>query len=186
MYNIAITGPRPHVYKFASRLPGTSFDNLFTSSWSLSFMAYITDLILIKARQYGKVRCITGMALGVDQLFAMAALNAKEQCEDIYIHAAIPCANHSGRWPKKAQDIYNKILSGCDEVYLVHNGPYNNTCMQERNEYMVDLANELIAIYDGKSGGTANCIRYARETHCRINIFSPLSFIGEPSENKAS
>ena len=164
MYNIAITGPRPHVYKFASRLPGTSFDNLFTSSWSLSFMAYMTDLILIKARQYGKVRCITGMALGVDQLFAIAALNAKEQCEDIY----------------------NKILSGCDEVYLVHNGPYNNTCMQERNEYMVDLANELIAVWDGKSGGTANCIRYAKETHCRINIFSPLSFIGKPSENKAS
>ena len=136
MYITAVTCPRPHVYKFASRLPGTSFDNLFTSSWSLSFMAYMTHLILIKARQYGKVRGITGMALGVDQLFAMAALKAKEQCKDIYIHAAIPCVNHSSRWPKKAQDIYNKILSGCDGVYHVHNVPYNNSCMQEGNEYM--------------------------------------------------
>lgn len=186
MYNIAITGPRPHVYKFASRLPGTNFDNLFTSSWSLSFMAHMTELILAKAHQYGKVRCITGMAPGVDQLFAMAAINAKEKCEGITICAAIPCLNHFSRWPKKAQDIYNRILAECDEIHLVHQGPYNNTCIKKRNEYMVDMANELIAIYDGKASGTTNCIRYARETHCRINIFTPISFIEEPIEEKAS
>ena len=177
MYSIAITGPKPNVYKSASRLPGTNFDNILTSSWSLSFMAHMTDYILAKARQYGKIRCITGMALGVDQLFALAAIKAKEKCKDITICAAIPCLNHSSRWPKKAKDIYNKILAECDEMHLVHKGPYNNTCMQKRNEYMVDFANELIAIWDGKSGGTKNAVQYARETYCRINIFTPISFI---------
>ena len=186
MYNIAITGPRPHVYKFASRLPGTSFDNLFTSSWSLSFMAHMTDLILAKAHQYGKVRCITGMALGVDQLFAMAAIRAKAETGSVIIHAAVPCINHSSKWPYKSRRIYDDILKQCDEIHIVHNGPYTKTCLQERNEYMVDMSNELIAIWNGTSGGTANCIKYAKETHSIISIMTPISFIDSPAEYKAS
>ena len=51
---------------------------------------------------------------------------------------------------------------------------------------MVDMCNELIAIWNGTSGGTANCIRYAQETHCKINIMTPISFIDSPAEYKAS
>ena len=95
MYNIAITGHRPHAYKFASKLPETNFENAFTSKWALSFMDKMTDLIIAKVKQHGKVRCITGMALGVDQLFAMAAIRAKAETGSVIIHAAVPCINHS-------------------------------------------------------------------------------------------
>lgn len=51
---------------------------------------------------------------------------------------------------------------------------------------MVDMSNELIAIWNGTSGGTANCIKYAKETHSIISIMTPISFIDSPAEYKAS
>lgn len=29
--------------------------------------------------------------------------------------------------------------------------------MQKRNEYMVDLADKVVAVWDGSKGGTDNC-----------------------------
>ena len=35
-------------------------------------------------------------------------------------------------------------------------------------------------------GGTANCIKYAKETHSIISIMTPISFIDSPAKYKAS
>ena len=35
--------------------------------------------------------------------------------------------------------------------------------MQKRNEYMVDLTDKVIAVWDGSKGGTGNCVRYAEK-----------------------
>ena len=37
---------------------------------------------------------ITGMALGVDTVFALAALELKDEGYGIKLHCAIPCKNH--------------------------------------------------------------------------------------------
>ena len=37
---------------------------------------------------------VSGMALGVDQLFALAVLELKDEGYDIKLHCAIPCKNH--------------------------------------------------------------------------------------------
>lgn len=84
---------------------------------------------------------ITGMALGVDTIFALAVLELKEEGYDIKLHCAIPCKNHSCKWIKESK-------------------PW---IMQKRNEYMVDLADKVIAVWDGSKGGTGNCVRYAEK-----------------------
>ena len=102
---------------------------------------------------------ISGMALGVDQIFAEIAL-----LEDYNLIAAIPCKNHSCKWPRKSQDKYNKILNyyQCKKV-LVNDVEYKPWVMQKRNEWMVDNCDILIAVYQpGRSGGTKNCIDYAK------------------------
>jgi uncharacterized phage-like protein YoqJ len=41
--------------------------------------------------------------------------------------------------------------------------PGLNRAMQRRNEWMVDRADKLVALWDGSWGGTFNCIEYARK-----------------------
>lgn len=45
--------------------------------------------------------------------------------------------------------------------------------MQKRNEYMVDLADRVIAVWDGSKGGTANCIKYAEKVGKEIIKIKP-------------
>lgn len=111
--------------------------------------------------EYECSEAITGMALGVDTVFALAVLELKNEGYNIKLHCAIPCKNHSSKWIKESVDLYNDILHKADIVKLVSDEEYKPWLMQKRNEYMVDLADKVIAVWDGSSGGTANCVKYA-------------------------
>lgn len=116
---------------------------------------------------------ITGMALGVDTVFALAVLELKSEGYDIKLHCAIPCKNHSCKWIKESVDQYNDILSKADIVKLVSDEEYKPWLMQKRNEYMVDLADKIIAVWDGSNGGTANCVKYAEKCGKEIIKIAP-------------
>ncbi len=116
---------------------------------------------------------ITGMALGVDTVFALAVLELKLEGFSIKLHCAIPCKNHGGLWNKESVDLYNNILKKADYVKLVSNESYQPWLMQKRNEYMVDLADKVIAVWDGSPGGTCNCVKYARKKNKEIIQLNP-------------
>ena len=116
---------------------------------------------------------ITGMALGVDTVFALAVLELKNEGYDIKLHCAIPCKNHSCKWIKESVDQYNYILSKADIVKLVSEEEYKPWLMQKRNEYMVDLADKVIAVWDDSKGGTANCVKYAEKVGKEIIRIKP-------------
>lgn len=116
---------------------------------------------------------ITGMALGVDTVFALAVLELKSEGYDIKLHCAIPCRNHSCKWIKESIDQYYNILSKADMIKLVSSEEYKPQLMQKRNEYMVDLADKVIAVWDGSSGGTANCVKYAEKVKKEIIRINP-------------
>lgn len=115
----------------------------------------------------------TGMALGVDQLFALVVLELKNKGHNITLEAAIPCQNHCGRWPASSQKLWQDIVDACDKVTLVTDAPYQPWMMQKRNEYMVDNANLILAIWDGSNGGTANCVHYAQDKGKAIYQINP-------------
>lgn len=58
----------------------------------------------------------SGMALGVDMVFAMAVIELKDAGYNIRLHAAIPCGNQCGRWPASSQELYFKLLSRADTI----------------------------------------------------------------------
>ena len=116
---------------------------------------------------------ITGMALGVDTVFALAVLELKNEGYNIKLHCAIPCKNHSCKWAKESVDQYNYILSKADTVKLVSEEEYKPWLMQKRNEYMVDLADKVIAVWDGSKSGTANCVKYAERIGTEIIKIDP-------------
>lgn len=110
---------------------------------------------------------ISGMALGWDQAWALAAHKL-----NIPIIAAIPCDNMYSKWPEKSQEIFLEILSFCKEIVNVSPGPYAAWKMQKRNEWMVDNCDKLIALYNGSKGGTNNCVAYARtEKRTIVNLW---------------
>lgn len=111
---------------------------------------------------------ITGMALGVDTVFALAALELREEGNEIKLHCAIPCRNQSCKWNKGSVVLYNYILSKADIVKLVSDEEYKPWLMQKRNEYMIDLSDKVIAVWDGSKGGTFNCVSYAEKCNKEI------------------
>lgn len=105
---------------------------------------------------------ITGMAQGVDQIAARACIKLR-----IPFTAAVPFRGQESIWPPAAQAKYHQLLKQAekviytDETYKGVDRSISNL-MQHRNEYLVDQSSLLIGVWDGSSGGTANCIRYAQ------------------------
>lgn len=114
-------------------------------------------------------KVISGMALGFDQYLASVSYKL-----GIPFIAAIPFAGQEKAWPTKSQKTYNKLLSVASEVITVSEGGYSGYKMQVRNEYMCDKCDVLLACYNGDgSGGTYNCIQYAKRNGKEIIIIDP-------------
>lgn len=101
-------------------------------------------------------KAISGMALGWDTAFAEAAIILR-----IPLIAAVPFPGQERMWPQPSQATFQFILSQAAEVVEVSPGPYETWKMQVRNKWMVNHSDKVCALYDGSTGGTANCLAYA-------------------------
>lgn len=112
---------------------------------------------------------IIGMALGIDTLYALIAIEL-----NLPFIAAVPCLNQESKWIEKSRKIYREIVNNslCT-IHYITNQEYTQSCMQKRNEWMVDNCDILIAVWDGTSGGTANCVRYAENESKIIHRINP-------------
>lgn len=111
---------------------------------------------------------ITGMAAGYDLWLGLEALEA-----GIEVWAAKPWAGHRPRIDDQSQ--YARVIEGASKVVEVspaldYPGPW---VYHNRNEWMVDNANEGLAYWSGKkTGGTAACLRYAKSKYRKVtNIY---------------
>jgi uncharacterized phage-like protein YoqJ len=113
-------------------------------------------------------RGITGMALGWDQDFALA-------CYELGIPytAAVPFDGQESRWPDKSKRVYRWLMNRAAEIIVVSPGGYSAGKMLLRNEWMVAECNELLAMYDGSTGGTYHCVKYAREWGREVHNLYP-------------
>lgn len=121
----------------------------------------------------GVYNFISGMALGVDTWAAEIVLEKRMFNKNIKLICAIPCRTQSLRWSPEAVERYDRILSKADEVVYVGE-QYTHDCMMNRNKYMVDRADSLIAVYSGaETGGTAATVKYAATKNKEIIIIDP-------------
>lgn len=115
-------------------------------------------------------KCISGMCSGYDQVAAFICIKL-----GIPFIAALPHINQEKIWPKESQTIYHRILEKASEVVILSEGEYAAYKMQVRNEWLVDNSDCLIACFDGvESGGTYNCIEYAKTQNKPIHIIKPI------------
>ncbi|PLS19644.1 DUF1273 domain-containing protein [Bacillus sp. M6-12] len=123
----------------------------------------------------GEITLISGMALGIDTIWALVAIKLKKDFPNKFkLECAIPCKNHPSRWIKESQEIYYNILKQADKVTQVSNEEYKPWLMQKRNEYMVDTADIVFACWDGTKGGTGNCVDYAKKVKKPIYVLHPF------------
>jgi uncharacterized phage-like protein YoqJ len=127
-------------------------------------------MLLIKS---GVSTFFTGMALGVDTWGAEIILEFKKQRPDLQLIAVLPCEEQANKWSPEQRERYFNLLPECDDVITL-NGHYTPECMLERNRFMVDHAEYLLAVYDGGGkGGTAYTVHYAQEKKREIITIRP-------------
>lgn len=120
----------------------------------------------------GYTAFISGMAQGVDMLAAQAVLDYKRKNPEITLECAVPCRTQAQRWNAADKARYNEILAAADKVTVLGE-TYTPWCMQQRNMYMVDNSDTVIAVFDGSRGGTFNTVEYARRKGKELIIIPP-------------
>lgn len=103
---------------------------------------------------------ISGGALGWDQALATAA-----RSHGIPYVMALPLPGFEDRWPQSSKDQLYALMQGAAQVVYVCEAGYAGWKMQKRNEWMVDSSDRVLALWDGSTGGTGNCIAYANKVN---------------------
>lgn len=121
----------------------------------------LDNLVLVAKRALKELDAklvITGMAQGWDTALALAAWELR-----IPFHAYIPFLGQESKWPEKAQERFNWLLSKAEEVVFVCEPGYSPWKMHRRNEAMNEAADLVLALYDEAkpTGGTAGCVKDA-------------------------
>lgn len=143
---IAFSGHRP------DKLGGFQPDNPVEQKLRIIITMYLE----CKKASEPDITVISGMALGVDQWAAHAAVSL-----GLPFIAAVPFEGQEKKWPTFTQVAYRELLRKAQEVHVVSPGGYANWKFQKRNEWMVDECDVLAAVWNGTPGGTSNCVAYA-------------------------
>lgn len=166
MFTVCFTGHRPNKFNgWGAPAPQYVLDWL---------EKYIDKLIDLK----DKITFISGAAQGVDQWAADIVLRKKKERpeKEICLTMAIPYDGFGDNWPHKARQKLKEINNKADNVIYVHQGKYIGPyLLQKRNEWMVDRSHIILAVWDGSSGGTFNCIQYAKKEKVKIIHFDFLN-----------
>lgn len=119
----------------------------------------LQDFAVRVLQQHKPTGVISGMAQGWDQAVAKAALQLK-----LPLICAIPFPQQAARWTPAAAAEWAWIRGQASTVHYIAQ-EFSFSALQSRNIWMVNRADQMLALWDGSPGGTANCIRYAEQQH---------------------
>ena len=63
---------------------------------------------------------------------------------------------------------------------------YTPDCMDKRNRYMVDHADDILAVWNGCPSGTGNTVRYAHKKGKSIIVINPVPLMSRGNKAKKS
>lgn len=142
LIRVAVTGPRP---ENMAGIP-TAY-----------VRSHVRDTLEILLEEHdGLVHAYSGMARGVDTIFAQQAVRM-----GIPLFAIVPFAGFDTQWNPFDRQVLNDLLEQARDVRVVCDEG-SKAAYQVRNIAMVDACDALLAYHiPGKAGGTKNCIEYA-------------------------
>ena len=181
MITICFTGHRP------SKLGGYDWNSSKNQAIMKELRRQIIEII--NSSEGNEFHFIFGGAIGIDQMAYDIVDNIKRNTlklnpVTIYMEVAIPFLKQDTKWNFEDGLRWRQQLSMADKITEVdkledykikgyEERIYYPAKMQKRNEYMVDNADIVIAVWDGSKGGTGNCVKYAERLGRRIIIINP-------------
>ncbi len=144
------------------------FDFDFTpdNSHYRDFENKLVDAIF-EAGNEGFTEFYCGMAYGFDILAGEIVLLLKKAIPSVKLIAVVPFEKQAHSWSEEWKNRYEALLSKADRIVLI-NREYSKECYHKRNRYMVDNTSLVLTFFDGKSGGTAATLRYAKQKNKTI------------------
>lgn len=122
----------------------------------------------------GITNFLSGMAEGVDTWASVIVLALREKNPAVKLHCILPFKTQAENWSSAAQALYCSILEQADSIVYVSR-EYHKTCMMERNKFMVDHSDILLAVcQEIPRSGTMATINYARKSGREIIIIDPF------------
>lgn len=120
---------------------------------------------------------ISGMGTKIGIYAAETILKLKKTYPQCILECAVSCETQAARWHVKLHERYYKILEKCDKETMIQK-QYTDTCRQERNEYMIDSSDYVIAVWNGKISSKAinKSIKYAISKDKEIIMIDPNMF----------
>ena len=157
---IAATGHRPKYLGNEYNLDGP-------------YSQYIREELQKIIDKYKPTQMISGMALGVDTIWAELAILNK-----IPLMAAIPFFGQESRWKRKDQKKYHELIQQAYRVNVSSDRSDNKNFYEffiDRDKWMVDHCHLLVAVLlpNKKSGGTYYTVKYAKKENIKIIKINP-------------
>ena len=87
-------------------------------------------------------------------------MKLREMNPGLTLIAASAFKGMENSWESSWKKRYDRTIDAADEVYFISDRP-GRRAFFDRNEWMVDRASRLIAVYNGTPGGTQRTIEYA-------------------------
>ncbi|MBS6366127.1 MAG: DUF1273 family protein [Clostridiales bacterium] len=114
---------------------------------------------------------ITGMARGTDLWAGQIVADRKKENPDLRLVCAIPYPEFEKKWSADWQKRYQMVLEASDYTKIL-TPRFSYAAFQIRNEWMVNRASRVIAVYNGTAGGTRNTIEYAKAQGVCLRVIS--------------
>lgn len=164
MKTCAFTGHRPDSFKF-----GYDENNALCMLLKEAVRRQIYALL-----DSGCTKFMSGCALGVDIWSAEAVIDIRRRHKEVELVGVVPFKGQESKWNNNDKERYNWILKSCNEVITLFDG-YVRGAFYERDRYLVDNADVIIAVYDRNkfSSGTGYTVRYAMKKKKPIIIIDP-------------
>ena len=112
-----------------------------------------------------------GMAIGFDLLAAEQVLSLRKKFPNVKLIACVPYYGQENYFSAADKRRYVKTLKKADEVVLLSETYYRG-CLHQRDRYMVDNADVIIAYCKKKEGGAAYTLSYFKKQkpNCEIHL----------------
>lgn len=162
MYSVSFTGHRPE------KLPYFGEDDPLCVELKDRLRLQIERLIGEGADSF-----FSGMARGVDIWCAEIVIELKSKYPEIKLTAVVPYRAQSNNWDSQTQRRYRDILRQCDKTVYTSE-EYSKGCMLKRDRALVELCDVLVAVFDGKKGGTKYTVDYAKKVSKKVVVIPLL------------
>src|SRR5882724_4800182 len=126
----------------------------------------------IRSRTNGDLIGVTCIADGADSLFAQAVLDFGGS-----LHVIIPATKYRDALPAEHHATYDSLLARAADITRLDHVESDSTAHMDASLRMLDEADELLAVWDGKPargyGGTADVVEAARARRIPVTIIWP-------------